>query len=62
MYQKQNVFLTLIGALILLSLLYEEIRFYVEKPSSTSIDKKALTGKDVPDLALRVELLSIFRN
>ena len=52
LYQKENIFLKLVCASILVYLLFEEISFYVEKPTETSIVKEALFGNDIPDLVM----------
>ena len=55
LHQKGNVLLKLLCAAILVFLLYEEVKFYIDKPTETTIIKESLTGKDVPVMALCVE-------
>ena len=55
LYQKENKFLKVVFSAILVFLLYEEINFFLRKPTITTILKQALTGKDIPEMAVCVE-------
>ena len=55
LYQKENKLSKLVCTGILLFLLYEEVKIFVNKPTITTILKKALTGKDIPEMAVCLE-------